>query len=85
MSNPPYSLPVVARRPQQIRARDYPAGESSGASLLPTLSAPAPGPWRGRVGASVGWGVEDAALTLEGDGKKAGGEDGVDPTTGKQI
>lgn len=58
---------------------------AAGLPSSPLSRAPAPGPLRGRVCASVGWGVEDAALTLEGDGKKAGGEDGIDPTTGKQI
>lgn len=50
MSNPPYSWLVVARPPQQIRARDYPAGESGGASLLPTLSGPSPGSAEGQSG-----------------------------------
>lgn len=70
----------------QIRAGDDPAGESGGAPALPTFSdrplrVPALGPPRGRVGASDGWGVGGAALTLEQARKEAGGEDGADPTT----
>lgn len=78
MSNPILRPKPPARPPQQIRAQDCQTWKT--AELLPSPlfrapRAPAQGPRSGKVGASTGWGVGGAVLTLKRERKEAGGED----------